>query len=68
MVQVSQNMKLETEPITLDEIQVKIPSRGKIKPSKVKKGISGLPRIIPIQIFSTTNYAPGRITFKQNEE
>ncbi len=65
---VTQRVKLEPDPILSEEIHVKIPKKGKIKPSEIKVGYSGIPKIVQIIVYTSTNYVPGKISFEKTEE
>jgi hypothetical protein len=68
MTEEIQKVNFELNPFTSDEIDVKIPKKGKIKPSPEKKSFSNLVKTETIQIFVSSNYIPGKISFKMVEE
>ncbi len=63
-----QTLKFVPEPITVDDIHVEIPKKGKIKPSIEKTSSSNTIIVEEIQIFTSTNYLPGKISFEFVEE
>lgn len=67
MSDLAQKMEMGLEPTISDEISVKIPKKGKIKPSAIRVGYSNL-RIQRIQIHTFYTYIPGKITFEKAEE
>ena len=58
-----QKVSLSAQVIEPIEIEVKIPTTGEIKPSKVLRAFSGFPKVEVIQTYTTTNYIPGKVTF-----
>jgi len=64
----TQKLKLEPDSFNTEEFRIRIPKKGKIKPSSEKKAYSGIRRVERIQIYISTNYSPGIITFKNVEE
>ncbi len=62
-----QNVKLETKILQPVDMKVKILKDGETKPSKPVRSFSGFPKVEVIQIFTTTNYMPGIIKFKEQE-
>ncbi len=65
---VTQSLKLHAEHHTPDLVKVVIPKKGKIKPSSVKRQSSNALKIQVIQIFHSTNYLAGKITFEKRED
>lgn len=63
----TQKMEMGLKSTISDEISVKIPKKGKIKPSAVRIGYSNV-RIERIQIHTSYTYMPGKITFEKAEE
>ena len=68
MNETTQKLKLEPDPFNTEEIRIQIPEKGKIKPSSEKNAYSGTRRVERIQIYISTNYSPGIITFKNVED
>jgi len=68
MSETIQKLILEPDPFDTEEFRIRIPEKGKIKPSAEKKTHSGIRRVEQIQIYTTTNYSPGKISFKDTED
>lgn len=68
MSEATQKLKLEPDPFDTEEFRIRIPIKGKIKPSAEKKTYSGIRRMEQIQIYTSTNYSPGKISFKSTED
>jgi len=65
---VNQIVKLDPEPSTPEDIRIRIPRTGKIKPSKEQTSFSFLPKVNHIVSFSATTYVPGKISFGNKEK